>query len=90
MRALPFLTCSDFRQPRYIQNQNSSGSGRREFRLFVESPPNCVVGVSMVVKYTPKYPDEIPNICFVDAVNISDDDIINLTQMIYVLRYMQR
>lgn len=43
-----------------------------------------VVGVSMVVKYTPKYPDEIPNICFVDAINISDDDIINLTQMIYV------
>ncbi|KAK8822882.1 rwd domain containing protein [Blastocystis sp. ATCC 50177/Nand II] len=41
------------------------------------------VGVSMVVKYTPKYPDEIPNICFVDAINISDDDIINLTQMIY-------
>lgn len=44
----------------------------------------------MVVKYTPKYPDEIPNICFVDAVNISDDDIINLTQMIYVLRHMER
>ena len=44
----------------------------------------------MVVKYTLKYPDEIPNICFVDAVNISDDDIINLTQMIYVLRHMQR
>lgn len=46
---------------------------------------NRVVGVSMVVKYTPKYPDEIPNICFVDAINISDDDIINLTQMIYVM-----
>ena len=89
-RALPFLMCSDLKRSRYIQNQNSSCSGRREFRLFVESPPKGVVGVSMVVKYTPKYPDEIPNICFVDAVNISDDDIINLTQMIYVLRHMQR
>ena len=31
------------------------------------------------------YPDDVPNICFVDAVNIPEDDIISLTQMIYVL-----
>ena len=43
-----------------------------------------IVSVSMVVRYTPNYPDEAPNVCFVDADNISDDDIIDLTQMIYV------
>lgn len=39
----------------------------------------------MVIRYTPMYPDDVPNICFVDAVNIPEDDIISLTQMIYVL-----
>ena len=41
------------------------------------------VSVSMVVRYPPNYPDEAPNVCFVDADNISEDDIIDLTQMIY-------
>ena len=44
-----------------------------------------LVGISMVIRYTPMYPDDVPNICFVDAVNIPEDDIISLTQMIYVL-----
>lgn len=39
----------------------------------------------MVIRYTPDYPDELPNICFVDAINIPEDDIISLTQMVYVL-----
>ena len=39
----------------------------------------------MVIRYTLTYPDDVPNICFVDAVNIPEDDIISLTQMIYVL-----
>lgn len=43
-----------------------------------------IVSVSMVVRYPPNYPDEAPNVCFVDADNISEDDIIDLTQMIYV------
>ena len=38
----------------------------------------------MVIRYTEKYPDEVPNICFVDAVNLLEDDIVSLTQMIYV------
>ena len=44
-----------------------------------------VVGISMVIRYTPMYPDDVPNICFVDSVNIPEDDIISLTQLIYVL-----
>ena len=44
-----------------------------------------LVGISMVIRYTLTYPDDVPNICFVDAVNIPEDDIISLTQMIYVL-----
>ena len=39
----------------------------------------------MVIRYTPDYPDELPNICFVDAINIPEDDIISLTHMVYVL-----
>ena len=38
----------------------------------------------MVIRYTDNYPDEVPNICFVDAVNLLEDDIVALTQMIYV------
>ena len=49
------------------------------------SPSIIIVGVSMVIRYTPDYPDELPNICFVDAINIPEDDIISLTQMVYVL-----
>ena len=47
-----------------------------------------VVGVSMVIRYTDQYPDEAPNICFVDAVNISEDDLVSLTQMICVGRFV--
>lgn len=38
----------------------------------------------MLVRYTPMYPDEVPNIAFVDVVNLSEDDIQELTQMIIV------
>lgn len=39
----------------------------------------------MIVRYPSHYPDEVPNIRFVDAENIPEDDLIDLTQMIYVL-----
>ena len=39
----------------------------------------------MLVRYTPNYPDDVPHIGFVDAVNLSDDDIQELTQMVIVL-----
>lgn len=42
----------------------------------------------MVIRYTDQYPDEAPNICFVDAVNIAEDDLVSLTQMIYVMRLL--
>lgn len=50
--------------------------------------PFTVVGISMVIRYTPDYPDDLPNICFVDAVNIPEDDIISLTQMVYVVLFL--
>ena len=37
----------------------------------------------MIVRYPPQYPDEVPNIRFVDGENILEDDLIDLTQMIY-------
>lgn len=39
----------------------------------------------MLVRYTPNYPDDVPHIGFVDAINLSDDDIQELTQMVIVL-----
>ena len=39
----------------------------------------------MLVRYTPDYPDDVPHIGFVDAVNLCDDDIQELTQMVIVL-----
>ena len=39
----------------------------------------------MVVKYTPMYPDEAPHIGFVDAVNLSEDGIQDLTQLVMVV-----
>lgn len=50
--------------------------------------PFTVVGISMVIRYTPDYPDDLPNICFVDAVSIPEDDIISLTQMVYVVLFL--
>ena len=43
----------------------------------------------MLVRYTPMYPDEVPNIAFVDVVNLSEDDIQELTQMIIVWKIME-
>lgn len=43
-----------------------------------------IVEVTMLVRYTPMYPDEVPHIGFVDAVNLCEDDIQELTQMIIV------
>ena len=52
--------------------------------VFICSSCSNLVGVSMVVRYPPTYPDDVPNISFVDYYNLSEDSIIMLTQSIYV------
>lgn len=81
---LRFWFCSNIKRSRDIQNQTCSRVRRWELRLVLDIL-YYLVGISMVIRYTPMYPDDVPNICFVDAVNIPEDDIISLTQMIYVL-----
>ncbi|KAK8819836.1 hypothetical protein WA538_001941, partial [Blastocystis sp. DL] len=61
----------------------SDHPGTFKIKLVPELGGTNYVGVSMVIRYTPDYPDELPNICFVDAINIPEDDIISLTQMVY-------
>lgn len=68
---------------------NSGSRCRDQYLIACTTWDVCItssraVGVSMVVKYTPNYPDELPNICFVDSVNLTEEAIIDLTQLVYV------